>query len=284
MIGQLLNGLRAYLYSNLFIATAAVLLCWRTQAYFPDQVANLSALIAWIAFWGTLFTYNLCVLYDSVAYSDKFSFILRYRKWQKRILVLAGLLPIPVLFLLHPNQFIFLAHLAVISFFYTVPVSLHLPSGYRLHIPAWRNVPFLKTLLVAYVWGSTTVIFPLLSDQLWLSDPNILRYFSAQTLFVLAITLPFDIRDYSLDRQAGLRTFANTLGQSATKLLSVFLLAVGFLLLWPLSGTLPELLTYSAAMLTVPFASERMPEWFYTGWLDGLLWLPYIFGSLGLAV
>lgn len=268
--------LRAYLYSSLFIASAAALLCWRTQTYFSDVGATPREYISWIAFWGTLFMYNLCVLYDVVAYSDKFSFMLRYRRWQKWLLVLAGVLPVPAFFLLTASQSLFLVHLAVLSFFYTVPVSVHLPSGYRLHIRAWRNVPFLKTLLVAYVWGSTTVIFPLLDEQLWLHDPAILRYFAAQTCFVLAITLPFDIRDYRLDQQAGLQTFANTLGQFPTKLLSVALLVLALVLLYALGGVAPERITYATALLSVPFATERRPEWFYTGWLDGLLWLPYL--------
>lgn len=279
---KLRRGIALVLYTNLFIAGAAALLVLRTYALFGGHTpGEHQYAVVWVAFWGTLFTYNLCAFYESDAPgSEKFAFIKRYQVWYRRLFGLTIIAPLFAVGWLNTNQFIFILHLAVISFFYTVPIGLQLPAGHYLRIPSWRQLPFLKTALVAYVWGSVTVIFPMLSESLWLDEPNIIRYFLAQSLFVLGITLPFDIRDYQTDQKVGLPTLANVWGITINKVVAVSMIGFAWLLLPETAPSVffAEKMSYLLGAIGALGASEKRPEWYYTGLLDALLYLPFLIG------
>ncbi len=251
------------------------MLCLQTAANF--QVAHSKRLwaVLWIAFWGTIFTYNLCSFYELGDHSAKYRFIKKHRIIYRWGTYAALLMPVFALPWLSVFQIIFLVHLAVISFFYTVPISLQLPSGKALKVPALRAVPFLKTLLVGYVWASVTVIFPLLYDQLWITDHSIQIYFFAQILFVTAVTLPFDFRDIDYDKSRSVATPANTFGVIANKLLSFGMLGIAIVLLWEMP-LLAEKITYGLAVIAVLWSSPRRSELFYIGVIDFLLYMPFI--------
>ncbi|MEM6298433.1 MAG: hypothetical protein AAF740_07075 [Bacteroidota bacterium] len=267
------------IYRNAFISGAAVVLCVQTAINFQVPYNEQLWAVLWVAFWGTVFTYNLCSFYELGDHSAKYRFVKKYRTIYRRGTYAALLIPVFVLPWLSVFQIVFLVHLAVISFFYTVPISLQLPSGKAFKVPALREISFLKTLLVGYVWASVTVIFPLLDAELWITDPVILGYFLAQLLFVTAITLPFDFRDISYDKSRSVATLANTFGVKTNKVISLGMLSIATFLLWN-TPFLGEKVTYGLAMLAVLRSSPRRSELFYIGAMDFLLYLPLVMNVL----
>jgi 4-hydroxybenzoate polyprenyltransferase len=252
----------------------------------------------WILFFGTLLTYNLCVFYTKGTASEKFEFIYKKRNALKVIFFLSLILLIPAPFFLTLNQFWFLVHLAIISVFYTVPIHIELPSEEILEeeingksdknepiiqkkyfsVPAWRNVPYLKIFLIAYVWASATVIFPMLHENLIIQNPKTIALFFERFFFTLAITIPFDIRDKEGDKRVGLATLVSLLNPIFSKILALFLLVICFVLIYHFHTNyfLHFGIVYILTAFLILFSSNKRSEWYFTGFIDGLFVLEFL--------
>ncbi len=250
----------------------------------------------WVLFFGTLTTYNLCVFYTAGKASEKFEFIYKKRNALKVIFFLSLVLLIPAPFFLTLNQFWFLVHLAVISIFYTVPIHIELPSDNILKeeingkedrefeqkkyfsIPAWRNIPYLKIFLIAYVWASATVIFPMLHEELIIKAPKIIALFLERFFFTLAITIPFDIRDKENDKKVGLGTLVSLLNPVKSKVLAILLLLVCAVLVYYFHEN--YLLYFGIVYFITTFliigSSHKRSEWYFTGFIDGLFVVEFL--------
>jgi len=259
------------------------------------QSAGISFELAplWILFFGTLVTYNLCVFYTKGTASEKFEFIYKKRNFLKIIFFLGSILLIPAPFFLTLNQFWFLVHLAIISVFYTVPIYIELPSDKIIEeevngsldkntestikksyffVPAWRNIPYLKIFLIAYVWASATVIFPMLHEHLIIQNPKTIALFFERFFFTLAITIPFDIRDENDDKKVGLNTLVSLLGSLKSKILALFLLVICGVLTYYFHANyfLHFVSIYILTTFLIIFSSHKRFEWYFTGFIDGL--------------
>lgn len=92
---------------------------------------------------------------------------------------------------------------------YALPV---LPRARNL-----RSLGVLKVLLVAVVWAGVTVLLPIISERQYLGWDVWLEAFQ-RVLLVLALVLPFEIRDIKVDRPS-LGTIPQRFGISSTKYL-----------------------------------------------------------------
>lgn len=117
---------------------------------------------------------------------------------------------------------ILLVALGSLSMLYTLPLN-KMGISFRL-----RDVPFIKLFLIALAWATTCTFLPALeSKNLFVFlDYLTWNYFVAQFIFILFITLPFDIHDINTDKQQLLKTIPNSIGIKNTKLLLVALLCV----------------------------------------------------------
>ena len=103
--------------------------------------------------------------------------------------------------------------------FWLVPPAL-IAIGYSMPVFArarWqrlRDVPFLKLVLIGTVVSFVTVTLPYLSayDVQSLKSTKHLLLFAGRVFFILAITIPFDIRDMNYDGKFGLKTLPLTMG------------------------------------------------------------------------
>lgn len=105
-------------------------------------------------------------------------------------------------------------------FFYVYPV-------HKLKV-AIRNVRGVKVYVVALVWALCTVILPVVESGDTFGFSVFLEVIR-RMLFVLAITIPFEIRDLNLD-QPGLFTIPQQLGVRGAKLLGYCFLLLFWLL------------------------------------------------------
>ena len=157
----------------------------------------------------------------------------------------------------------FLAMMAGISYFYIQ--KLPGKSGRNL-----RDRPFIKIYLIAGVWALTSVLLPLflletfIWNWLWLTLVNF--------LFILAITIPFDIRDIDLDEEDK-RTIPQLIGVRNAKILaSIFALGSFGLMVYLYPNMWPPIT--GTALFTIALilgSTKSRPDQYYSFFVDGLL-------------
>ena len=263
------------LYSSVFISCCAFSLTVETYLLAGLPVSLPMAVFAFLA---TLFTYNLSSVQSVLRYPRQatYSQSAYWSQRNRKLLATVGMASIAaaagvyLYFGLRINFWLML-HLALISIGYTVPIVYKSKK-----VKPLRSVPLLKVFLIAYVWAAVTALFPLMHAGMALGDSTALWFFLRRFLFILALALLFDIRDYAYDRTTNTLTFPGWIGVRNTKLLSLGLLLLYVLLLvntqhgavlWALvSGSV-------AAAVVVSLSSENKPRVYYALLADGAMLL-----------
>lgn len=103
----------------------------------------------------------------------------------------------------------------LVTLFYVIPIykSCFLEFSFR-------SFPFIKIYSIALVWGGVTVLFPLSGALVNYVDKWL--YFIQVVLFIIAITIPFDIRDVATDEKK-IQTIPQLVGVKKAKYIGVFL-------------------------------------------------------------
>lgn len=273
-------GIEALLYSSVFISLCAFGLTVETYLLTGLEV---SLPLAAFVFLATLFTYNLSSVQRTwrgwKATSADQSWAIHHQRQLAllALLSLAGAMALFFIYQLHIN-FGFVLVLALISVGYTVPLL------YR-HVRPFRSVPLLKVFLIALVWSAVTVLFPLI-DAAEAIGTEVLLLWLRRFLFILALALLFDIRDYTYDRSTRTLTFPGLIGEGYTRLLSLSLLLV-YLLLVLLTEEGQVLLSLIGAALVaglvVWHASEEKPRIYYALLADGAMLVHFAFVYLAMS-
>ncbi len=130
-------------------------------------------------------------------------------------------------------------------------------------------------------WVGATVFLPVVDlDINRVLDHDVLMSAAHRALFILAITIPFDIRDVHRD-DSRKRTMAQVLGQDGARWISVLLTLVFCYLVWSFEYyndptryalTLSGILT--AALLS--FSHSGRTERFFTFFVEGTLVLQWV--------
>jgi 4-hydroxybenzoate polyprenyltransferase len=199
------------IYSNLFIAIAAVLFTVQAQIQLglkPDWHPYLFLIL-----FATLFEYNLhkfvaVFFYKHALEESKFHWIAKNLKLFYFIVFssVAGL--IITVFFAKVSVLITLFPLGVITVLYSFPVYKRGVKLFRL-----REVPFVKIFIISFVWSATSILLPLVQAELQIEGSTVLLLILERFLFVFSITVPFDIRDMEGDRKIGLRTLPLIIGE-----------------------------------------------------------------------
>ena len=117
----------------------------------------------------------------------------------------------------HELSFLILLPFVALTAMYGLPLLKHKGESISL-----RGFPSLKIVSIAFCWAGLSVLFPLVSQKIPISFFHGF-FFLQQFLFVLVLTLPFDIRDLGVDEKR-LKTVPQLLGVQKTKYLGVGLL------------------------------------------------------------
>lgn len=159
--------------------------------------------------------------------------------------------------------------LGILTFFYAVPFF---PNKTNL-----RSLRSFKIFVIALVWAGATVFLPLVNSVFILAQ-EVLLIFLQRFLFVIALTIPFEIRDVLFDH-ANLGTLPQRTSVKWTKrigyLLIAFFLGVAFLVENSFMNIIPELLVGIIAAIYIFKASKKQGLYFSAFWVEGipLLWL-----------
>ncbi|TWJ00061.1 UbiA prenyltransferase family protein [Mucilaginibacter frigoritolerans] len=271
------------LFSNIFMALCAV-----SQGLVTFYLigSKSSYHVNWLLFTSTLGIYNFSILLTKPKHPEQSPY--RRVRWffeHYRLMVtftIVSLLSlIPLFFLVSMESRILLIFLAIISFFYSIPLFTIGDQKFGL-----RNIPGLKQFLITMVWTMSTVLLPILEahahhlTDISMRDTTIL--IGKRFLFIAALTIPFDIRDLFEDRQSGLKTVPVIWGEKNAYLFCQLLLA-GYLVLLLLFRNNGFNAIFWALFITtlltgwLIFKSKwEKNEYYYFFFMDGVLILQYL--------
>lgn len=267
------------LYSNLFIAIGAVALVLSNQLTVGDEMVFDNT--CWFVLFSTVFAYSL------LKYSredDKVDYTI-HQSWAKRYpqvfrnLMLISLVASGAFFLkMNTEAKITIVVLAVFTAFYGY-LQVPFPGKKR----RLREIGLLKTLFVGLVWSFTTVLVPFSGQHL--ATDTMVFLLLRRFLFILALTIPFEIKDLWIDRPAGIITLPMRIGVERTKLLAqgVLLLLIGinifqyFFFYVPLADMVAFNLSLMVSILAIqPIKESTGDKWFYFV-LDGMMLVQFLF-------
>ncbi|MDQ7014952.1 MAG: UbiA family prenyltransferase [Gammaproteobacteria bacterium] len=254
-------------HGSFFVSAAAASLAASSFLFFNLEVDFLLLLFVFSA---TLFSYNFARCFSFLSLFDSSSEPLAWYLENKTVLLLtiflSGGLSTLLVFQFELKEWLFLGHVAVIVLLYSWPIR-----GRCL-----RMVPCLKIVLIAYCWATVCVGLVLLHSGVELfSDVAYVYLFLDRFLFIVAITLAFDVRDMACDRKDGLMTLPLVLGERGAKWLSLFLLLLVVCLAFQyLHSSLQfvfDLGVLLLAAILVVFSTGTHHYYYYLGLIDGLI-------------
>jgi 4-hydroxybenzoate polyprenyltransferase len=271
------------LFSNVFMALCAV-----AQALVTFHLIGSKPYLPLLGllFSSTLFIYNICLLITKPAEPSK-SFLLP-KRWfyaHNRLMITITLVSAMVLafmyLMLSFKSMALLGILGVLSMAYSLPIFSKGNQRFGL-----RNIPGIKSVLIALVWTMSCVLLPILEAEAQnhtvVSVPDTLMLICKRFLFIIALTIPFDIRDLFQDSQSGLKTIPVIFGKEGAYLFCQLLL-IGYLVLLFLfrgNGFSPDFFGLAFTTLLMGwliFKSKReKDEYYYFFYMDGVLILQYV--------
>lgn len=266
-------------YGNFWIALCALSLFWQTEWILTTDI-QFDDLAAFV-FSSTLFLYAAHRIVG-LRRVQKFTNKGRYLVIQK--------------FRIHIFAYAFLGGVGAAYFFFQLPTNLQLiviaPSLLSLGyvIPLFgkdrrlRDFSFIKIFLVAIVWAWVTVALPWFQIHDTFSSEAVLMFLE-RTLFIFAITIPFDIRDLRVDKDTNVNTIPSRIGIRKSLYLSYaalcfmiiissYLFATGLYSVSVYYGILLSFLTTSILVYLTP---RQDHDYFFTGAMDGTMMLQFLF-------
>jgi 4-hydroxybenzoate polyprenyltransferase len=192
--------------------------------------------------------------------------------------MLAMLLLVLGFFISWGERFVLLI-MAFLSILYNPPIDQQ-----RLLLPL-RSIPFLKIFLISIVWSMLGSVYPWSVLGFRVQEAVVWRLFAGMFLFILGITLPFDVRDTEDDKSGGLPTVAHLFDIHTTRLLGAVAVMLAGVLIWPLYPVKVFLMmTMGCTAALVYAARPDRPFWYFQGFLDGTIPALYLATILSLHV
>jgi hypothetical protein len=171
------------------------------------------------------------------------------------------------------NSLLILFPFAFMTFFYVIPLF---KIG-KLEV-SFRNFPMIKIFSIAIAWAGISVFFPLNEANFQFTSAVYLEFFQ-RILFLLAITIPFDIRDVAIDSKS-LKTLPQIMGITSSKILGILSL-FGIVLLevfkenFTYIGFLTVLIISMISGLFLWFSSPKRSRYYTSFWVESvpIIWL-----------
>ena len=296
------NILPLIFYGNLFYGLCAIVLCLETnlQHSLPPNGPHFYFL-----------TFSITVLYYSRIYfktrllttNDKRS--LWYTKYQNIIrpalivLLVLVLIDAIVVIIKFRNSagnapltdWMLLLLIPLVGFFYTFK-----------QFPFWqikqlRAIGWLKPFFIGFAWSGLVTVYPIFFRQL---QSGIDReqfmlssglFWLQNFLFISALAIVFDVKDYTSDIRYGLKTYPALLGIQKTLglvVLPITLLSLAVLFLHQqqmhlsFKQSLVQTIPYVLLLTTIPFIAQQRSIVFYLAYIDGLMLIKGLCGMISI--
>lgn len=257
------NILDFYLNSSLHVALAVVSL---SVLSFLEFNIEIDVNLLFFIFFGSITGYNF-VKYAGIAKLHHASLA----RHLKLIQIFSFFCFLALLYFIFQQGFKILlvsGFLGIFTLLYAIPIGKN-----RKNL---RNIGGIKIFIIAVVWAGVSVILPLIDE---VSFKEISIIFFQRFLFVVAITLPFEMRDLEFD-PGNLNTIPQQIGIANTKYIGYSLL--GIMLLLEFLKPYPSAINFIAlgfALLISAFfikvARVDQGAYYSAFWVEGipLFWL-----------
>lgn len=254
-----------YIFSNLHVALASFSL---TKLSLLTQ-QNSANIIPYFVFFATILSYNYIRLTRINTIKSKFYNWINH--WRIYLILLSIFALIACAFLIVQIRWqalISLMPFALLTGFYVLPPGI----SKRMTL---RTLPGFKIVVIAFTWAGITVLFPL--SQYDMVDTSIFWLFFQRFLFVIVLTIPFDIRDVTYDSET-LKTLPIWLGIKNAKILGFIVLGlyllISIVVLKPVYQGIEIFIALCLGVLLFKSSANRS-YYFYAFWVEGIpiLWL-----------
>lgn len=265
------QGVNLLLYSHVWIAVCATAMTLQTGILLAGRMdwtplAGFVAAGTWLAY--TLHRFIAPTVQPNLQAAPRFQAIGGYARGVRWAVIPVIVFGVVCFLHLPPAVRYALAIPAAVALLYPIPVY----RGRRL-----RDVPFLKLFLIAATWAWITVAGPALLRGIAITEVAYMLLERAS--FMLALAMPFDIRDVESDRAQGVATLPVRVGIHASKILAYCSLGI---MVAAVYGNLvttvyrPEQAAWlwMSALLTalvVYGAHPQREDAYFTGGIDGLM-------------
>ncbi len=259
-------------YSNLWVAIAVGAFCFFTMSSF----STISFSFILMVIFSTAFTYNYMRFVQIKGFDlrNEFSFkawVAGHRSEVLLLMIVFGALTGLAFIEIFSVELVLLMILpGIVSVAY--PLSFKNPFS---SFTSLRTAPGLKMFLISATWSYVTVIVPtVLYDALSLES---VLEFLMRTLLILALVIPFDIRDVPYD-DTHMKTIPQVIGRDQARQLSmlfillyqVWLLVRLFVFGDPVFYTLALLVGLEIGYWLVRYSHREHSELYFSFWIEGV--------------
>ncbi len=286
--------IKAGVFTNLWISLCAGAATYQTVLLLGDESMITPIFVAS----ATLFTYNFQRLvklrtiegYDQ---TERNQWLIQHRKPVYTLAALSALTAGYLILFMPFRTYLVIAAGGVISIAYAVRF---IPL--RGRISALRDLPRVKLYLIGLIWAVATVLLPQTVSSSYSLSTEFYLLFTERFAFIVALCIPFDIRDLSHDR-ATMKTLPSAVGiVKATRIALLWVLLSGVIVsalyVFNSINALTYyllILAYMVSALVIRFAYTRdeqglhvRSELYYALVVDGCILLPALAVFLGLAI
>lgn len=269
---------RFFLDGFILISLAAVALGLATLAQLEMPLSYDPVYL--LLFSGTLVSYNL---HRILRIPKNGKLHLKGRQFRFAFLLFSLMLLAVSIFFIKEATLLVLFPLAVITFLYSVP----------LRLPFWslplRRIPYIKVFVVAVTWSVLTVWLPLAEIADTPTSLETWLIFTERFFLLLAVTIPFDIRDCQRDKEMDMKTLPIALGIKTSLWISgiaaiLFLTTVGFqaFIMSYFYPLIPATIIFGLFISLLICGKCSSHSLYYVFYIDGLLLLYGILMVLGM--
>ena len=220
----MLRSAKILIETNLFIAFAAVSFML-ANAYILDISITRLLFLSLHIFFSTWFVYQISrwIYFKKGEYTNKDELVVqwfeKYPTFNKITIYGSALLAILFTFFLKWKTIVMLCFVGSISVLYPLPFLQ--PFGIKTRL---RDFPFIKIFLIAAVWSITSVILPATESAInFHIRRDVFILLVTQFIFILFITLPFDINDAEVDKASNIKTIPSVFGIKTSKIIGLIL-------------------------------------------------------------
>lgn len=263
--------------SNLFIAFGATCLALQTQIELNMQLQwhPYLLLIFCAGFLGYNF-YRLFVLFthpNIILNHSKYEWLKANLRWFYVVTILVILGGLITSFFAKKTVLLLLFPLGILTLLYALPLFKVKQKFFSI-----REFSVIKIFIIAFVWAASTVLPPVIQSEQVFKISSIFLLMGERFIFILAITIPFDIRDMINDKQTGLKTVPLIIGEKNAWILSNILLLVFLILSFLYNFFNHSLYIFCGLFLSVivtliSINNKKIRRWsnYYYGILDGMI-------------
>lgn len=275
----LLSIIKPIIYSNLFVALSVAAYTHLTFILYDLPQQN-AAIISLMVFCFTYTTYNGQRIFrlKQSSYKDlgeRLKWVLKYQKILLVSSIILGIIGLSTLFFINPVCVILIIPMGAISLFYVVAIPI-IKKGLR-------EIAFMKIYAIAIVWSLIVIGIPFIeANGRNFFDKTFVLAFAQSVLFIVAITLPFDVRDLPFDKQTNLKTIPYVIGIENTIIVIQLLLSCSMTIFYflPINKIhlIGIMIGHCITIAITLFTHKKRKELFYAGWVESTV--IFLWGSV----